>query len=179
MIDTSALPTWQEIFLRIGEKAPRGKRARCPIHDGDSLTSLAFDEDKGVFYCHVCHAAGDKIGFLRQLYKCDFKEALRFFGLEPGKPPAPDPQVIKQRRMREGLKVWTRTTGRKLRDEYYTNEKLITKATERLKKDPEDSQAWELLAAALPGQAEREHYLDLLNGTEEQQLTIYRTWRKE
>jgi hypothetical protein len=34
--------------------------ARCPIHGGDSPMSLALNEEKGVYFCHVCHASGDQ-----------------------------------------------------------------------------------------------------------------------
>jgi hypothetical protein len=171
------LPTWDEIYSRIGERPSRHKRNRCPIHDGDSPCSVALDESRGIFYCHVCHAGGDKFSFIKQLYKCDFKSALRWFGLEPGKPPAPDPAAVRRLRVRSGLKAWSKQIGRELRDEFYCRERVITRALDRLRRDPEDAWAWNWLGWALRDHGQIEYKLDLLIGTEEQQLEAFRQWR--
>lgn len=80
MIENHTLPPWEAIFHRVGEPAPRCHRARCPIHGGDSPTSLALNEEKGVYFCHVCHASGDKLDFVRQVQGTDFKELLPSWG---------------------------------------------------------------------------------------------------
>ena len=174
MIDVSE--SWESIFDRAGLKPPRRGRGQCPFCD--SRTGFSCNEDKGLFFCFACNAKGDKISFIQQYYKTDFPGALQWFGIEPGRPPGPDPETVRKRKIREGLKTWARNIQRQLRNEFFAREKAITKASERLKRDPEDTKAWEWLAWALPGQAEREYYLDLLSGKEEQQLEIFKSWRK-
>jgi DNA primase len=73
VIDQSALPSWPQILQRLGEPRPRRGRARCPIHGGDSPTSMSINEQNGVFHCHVCHAGGDKLAFVQKALGCDFK----------------------------------------------------------------------------------------------------------
>ena len=51
----------------------RGNRAPCPIHGG-THDNMTFNEN--VFYCHVCHAGGDVIGFVQQLFKIDRARAV-------------------------------------------------------------------------------------------------------
>ena len=89
-VDQSLLPSWDSIFLRLGLPLPKRGRAQCCLHGGNSHQSLSLS-DKGFFKCFVCGASGDKIGFIRKLYGCDFKRALAWFGLTPGKLPKPDP----------------------------------------------------------------------------------------
>jgi hypothetical protein len=165
--------SWQSILQRIGERPPRHKRARCPIHNGDSLLSLALDEDKGLFYCHVCHEGGDKLTFIQQFYKCNFVDALRFFGLEPGIPPAPDPEVIRRQRARAGLHAWARQTGRKLRDKYYLQELWISWGTKLLRRNPDDAFGWALLADGYRNHSQLELVLDVLIGKEEAVILEY------
>ena len=51
----------------------RGNRAPCPIHGG-THDNMTFTDT--VFYCHVCHAGGDVIGFVQQLFKIDRARAV-------------------------------------------------------------------------------------------------------
>jgi hypothetical protein len=174
-LNRAALPSWESILTRIGERPPRRRRARCPIHGGDSPFSLALDEDKGLFHCHVCHAGGDKLAFIRQYLKCDFAGALQWFGLAPGRPPAPDPEMMRRQKAREGLRQWAATAGRRMRREFRTRELVITRAIERLERDPEDERGWSWLAWALKGHAELEYALDMVDiGTDESRLVYWR-----
>lgn len=168
--------SWEGIYARRGERLWRN-RGRCLIHDGDSRTSLSVNESKGVFHCHVCGAGGDKIDFIRQIDKCSYLEALRWLGVEPGRPPAPDPVAEKKRRARAGLQVWAKRRGRELREEYYNRSRIELCARHRLEKDNDDPIGWELLRIAytgLPlGEVERMH--DLLIGRPWEQLEAFRS----
>jgi hypothetical protein len=170
--------SWDSIFRRIGERPSRRGRARCPIHDGDSPFSLSVNEEKGVFYCHVCHAGGDKLDFIQQYLKCDFKSALQFFGLEPGAPPPPDPVQERRRKVQEGLRTWAQTLRWELNFEHFVREKVISRALSRLRRDPEDAWAWEWLAWALTGLDAIAHKLDMLSGSEAEQLQIFKQFRR-
>jgi hypothetical protein len=152
MIDYSEFPSWPEIFQRIGKRKPHRNRARCPIHGGDSPTSLSLSEDKGVFHCFVCGAKGGKLDFVQQVQGCDFKGALAVLGIQAGgRPPKPNPAVIRQRAALETIRDWVKSTGRRLRDELYIRELLITGAIRRLQRDSEDSLGWNWMAWALIG----------------------------
>jgi hypothetical protein len=138
MIESQSLPSWETIFQQVGERAPRRLRTRCPIHGGDSPTSLSLNEEKGVYFCHVCHASGDKVDFVRQVQGIDFKGALAFLGIEsPCKPPRPDPDIIRQREALERVREWCRQTGRRLRDQYLMRQRIARYAGEKPAAAPE------------------------------------------
>jgi hypothetical protein len=177
MIDNSVLPSRNEIYRRIGERAPRLNRGRCPIHDGDSLYSVALDEDKGVFYCHVCHASGDKISFIQQVYRCHFKEALAFYGLQPGKIPMPDPEVERRRRIRQGLQNWANIRAWQLREDHFIRCVVETAAKRLLHIDPDHMQAWNALAWALTKIEAVAYELDMLAGSDAEKIEAYKFWR--
>jgi hypothetical protein len=167
--------SWESIFRRIGERPPHRGRGRCPIHDGDSPFSLSVNEDKGLFHCFVCGAGGDKLDFIQQLYRCDFKEALRFFGLEAGPPPAPDPAEVRRLKVQGALRTWAQTLRWELNFEHFVREKVISRALSRLRRDPpEDAWAWEWLAWALTGLDAIAHKLDMLSGTEIEIIEAYK-----
>jgi hypothetical protein len=166
--------SWESIFSRIGERSPRHKRARCPIHGGDSPFSLSVDEDKGLFHCHVCHAGGDKIEFIKQVYKCSFARALAFFGLVPGEDPKPDPAIVRRNKIRNGLETWARSLRKKLNLAYYIDEMVITRCAYLLRKNPDDENAWYWLDRVLPGHAAREYELDLLSGSEAEKIEVFK-----
>jgi len=129
-----------------------------------------------VFYCFACGERGDKLSYVMKTLGCDFKAALRFFGLEPGRPPAPDPAVVKKRRAEDGLRAWAKRRGRELREEYYNRSRIELYARRRLENDPEDQLGWGLLGVAYSGtpldEIERLH--DLLIGRPWEQLEAYR-----
>jgi hypothetical protein len=176
MINRACLPTWESIFTQTGLKPLRRARGPCPFCN--SGTGFSCHEEKG-FHCFACGVHGDKISFVQQFHRCGFKDALRFFSLEAGKPPAPDPTVQHHNKLREGLQHWAHALQRKLRDEFYFRSKIEYHGTQRLKINPEDSIGWELLSIAYTGIPldELEKWLDLLIGTEAQQLEAYKTMR--
>jgi hypothetical protein len=179
MLEKQLLPPWPEIFRRIGEPEPRRNRARCPIHRGDSLTSLSVNEERGLYHCFVCHAAGDKLGFVQRVQGTDFKGALAFFGVSTdGRPPKPDPAAIHERAALAAIREWCRCTGRRLRDEYYTRELVITRALFRVRRDPDDSWGWSWLAWAFTGQDRLEYLLDAIDlcRTDAERMAAWRTF---
>ena len=47
VVERHILPRGDAIFPMVGEPQPRRSRARCPIHNGDSPTSLSLSEERG------------------------------------------------------------------------------------------------------------------------------------
>ena len=135
------LPSWESIFSMLGLPQPKRGRARCPIHDGDSPLSLAVNDERGVFYCHVCHESGDKISFIRKYFDCDFKGALAWFGLAPGKRPKPDPERLRRSKIHRNLDSWRRGESQKASRIIFNWNMTAFLATKRLKRDPNDSRA--------------------------------------
>lgn len=174
MIDTSTLPSWDFIADRIGVRRWKHGRGQCP--KCDSRTGFSCHEDKG-FYCFACGRHGDKISFIMQYLNYNFKDALRFFGLEPGKPPAPDPAIERRRKARVGLQRWAKPTARELRDEHYIRERVIAAARRRLERDQEDEYAWNWLAWAYTGLEAIASKLDMLQGNEMEQIELYKSMR--
>jgi DNA primase len=166
--------TWDSIINQIGSKALRRGRGQCPLCE--SSTGFSANDNRG-FHCFACGAHGDKIGFVQQFCKCDFKAALRFFGLEPGRPPIPDPETERRRKIRQGLEAWARAQRKELSAAHYGREQLSTLALHRLRQDPEDAAGWDWLTKALPGLPGIEYQLDLLSGTEEEQIELYKHLR--
>jgi hypothetical protein len=176
MINPASLPSWDLIFSRCGLKPLRRGRGACPFCD--SSTGFSCHDEKG-FNCFACGVHGGKISFIRQFRECDFKGALRFFGLEPGLPPVPDPVVEREKRIRNGLHRWSHTAEHRLRDEYYMRSQAEVVGKALLAVDPEDPEGWEMLRIAYTGRPleEIEIMLDLLIGKEGQQLEAYKMMR--
>lgn len=174
MLEKRLLPSWSEIFSRIGKQEPRRGRARCPIHNGDSPTSFAVNEEKGVFYCHVCHAGGDKIEFIMKIFGCTYWRACVFFGFEPGPLPTLNPGIERRGKIQKGLKAWGGSLIKELNFEHYVREKVITRALRRLTENPEDSWGWNWLSWALTGKESLEYTLDLLAGSENDQIEVFK-----
>ncbi len=119
MIDPVLIPTWAELYSRMGGPVPRRNRGQCLIHGGDSLTSVSLDHDRGLYYCHVCGVGGDRIDWIMRVLDTDFTGALRWLEIKPGRLPAPDPAVARRKKIQEGLRLWAHTIQGKLRDEFY------------------------------------------------------------
>jgi DNA primase len=179
MMDRAETPSISSILSRLDVPPGRHGRTICPIHHGQNRFAFSYDDDRGVWYCFRCGIGGDAVDLIKQVTGTDFKGALRWLGIEPGKPPAPDPERIRQRRIREGLLKWAKTLGRQMRNEFYTRELVITEARRRLERDPDDEWAWTWLAWALTGKDALENKLDMIDiGTEEQRLAMYREMRR-
>lgn len=66
-------------------KVGRHYRGRCPIHNGESDTSLVIADDGGWFYCHGCGAGGDVFEAMRQLLGiADFGTVVDLLAREAG-----------------------------------------------------------------------------------------------
>lgn len=177
MIQNQILPSWESIFHQIGEPAPRRRRARCPIHNGDSPTSLSISEEKGVFYCHACHSSGDKLDFIQKTMNISFASALSVLGIKAENCPKPDPAILQQREAMRMVREWCRQTGKQLRDEYRNRVRIERCAKRKLDVDPEDPLGWELLRIAYEGAAKNEFLLDEISlcRTDDERL---HAWRK-
>jgi len=167
--------SWESVFSRIGEKAPRRGRARCPLHNGDSDQSLSVNEKGGVFFCHVCHAGGDKIGFVRQLYGYTFAEALAWFGLSRNEIPKLDPEILRRDHVRSARQGFCRFHARRVGKILFNLNMALSGAEKRLAVDAEDSNAWLALEIfhRLYEHYERLHDL-LLSRHEHEQTEAYR-----
>ena len=161
MIENHSLPSWKAIFQQIGEPPPLRRRARCPIHGGDSPASLSLNEEKGVYFCHVCHASGDKVNFVQQVQATNFKGALAFLGIEAScKTPRQDPEIVKRRDALERVREWCRHAGRSLRDQYLMRQRIVRYAGDKLATNAESPLACDLLRIATEGEAKIEFLLD-------------------
>jgi len=182
MIQNQTLPSWESIFHQVGEPVPRRRRARCPIHGGDSPTSLALNDEKGVYFCHVCHASGDKVDFVRHVRGTDFKGALAFLGIQaPCKPPRPDPEIARQREALERVREWCRQIGRCLRDQYLMRQRIARYAAEKLAANPESPLGWELLRIASDGESKIEYLLDEIDlcRTDAERIRVWRRYHDD
>jgi hypothetical protein len=178
------LPTFSAILGRLDVQIARGNRCPCPIHGGHNPTSFCWDERKGVFYCHSCHAGGDKIALVMLALGMTFKEALAWLEItyQPGGPGLkPDLQSVRRRRLKHGLELESRRIGRRLRDEFYRRNRIIGYASERLSVNPDDELGWRLLEIGYKGIAldELERLLDLIDiGSHEDKLAAWRALRR-
>lgn len=55
----------------------RTRRARCPVHGGDSPYSFSWNQ-QGWWHCFACGAGGDRLELVRAVRKCKFPEAVQF-----------------------------------------------------------------------------------------------------
>ena len=177
MILRSALPSIPEILRRLDIEPGRHRRARCPIHRGDNPTALSWT-DEGQWFCHPCGIGGDAITLAQRALDIDCAGAMRWLGIIPGKPPAPDPAILRRRRIRAGLRTWAARQGRQLRDEYFTRLRVIARAERRLRADSDDCWGWTWLGWAYQGLDAIEAALDAIDiGTDQSRLEAYKARR--
>jgi len=176
MIDSCALPSWETIFTREGLKALRRGRGQCPLCE--SKTAFSCHDEKG-FNCFACGEHGDKLTFIQQFHNCDFKDALRFFGMEPGRPPQPDLEILRRHRIRQGLRTWAEHLGRQLRDEHWRRFRIEAYGLEKLHCDSEDNLGWRLLQISYFGLGQLEELLDRVDiGRDEERIATFRELRR-
>jgi hypothetical protein len=145
------------------------------LHGGDSLTSLVLNDDTDRFKCFVCGESGDKLTFIQKLYDCDFKAALRFFGLEPGKIPKPDPAALKKARIESAINLRLSTWTRRIRRLLFDLNETITLSERRLLTNPDDNRAWLALSIAYKAYAPLEHMHDqLLSRSDADRASAYK-----
>jgi hypothetical protein len=175
-IDRAALPTIEETLKRLGAK-PKHRRSDCPIHRGDNPQAFSFNDAEGVWYCHRCGKGGDVVALVQLALDTDFPGALRWFGLEPGQPPKPDPKLIELSRTREALRLVVTTKARKLRKQYLERWEFERASRARLLNDPDDPAGWELLKQAYWNEARDEEILDQVDQckTDEEFIEAFKT----
>jgi hypothetical protein len=61
-------------------------RGKCPMHDGESDTSLSIDAKEKLFCCFGCGIGGDVFAFLMWVAGCDFPGAIQLACIEAGIP---------------------------------------------------------------------------------------------
>jgi len=91
--------------------------ASCPFHI-DLHPSFKINLDQQTFHCFSCGAHGDVIDFIQKLYNLSFKDALKYLGMNPGKPPMVDPKQQRKRELVKDFEQWRRETYRDVCDEY-------------------------------------------------------------
>ena len=65
---------------------PSGHRhvGLCPFHAEKTPSFYVFPD--GHYHCFGCHAHGDTISFIQKLHGLTFPEALKYLGIEQGRP---------------------------------------------------------------------------------------------
>ena len=81
--------------------------ACCPFHV-DRTPSLKVDVERQRFKCFGCGEGGDVIDFIQKLHNLDFKDALRYLGMKPGKPAPIDPKMRRKRELLADFEQWRR-----------------------------------------------------------------------
>ena len=175
----NGLPPISTVLTRLGVPIGRRGRTCCPIHRGDNPTAFVYDDDKGRWYCFRCGIGGDVISLVMKSLDIDFKAALQWLGVLPGRWTTPEPEYVHWVKIRKGLKAWVRVLAKELNFEHYIKEKVITMALSRLRKNPEDSWAWNWLGWALPGLEAIAYKLDLLSGDESDQIEVFKNMGDE
>lgn len=77
-----------DIVSLIGEQVALKRVGRrwvgiCPFHSEDT-PSLSVNPEQGLYYCFGCHASGDAISFVTQVYRLEFTESLEHLAQRAG-----------------------------------------------------------------------------------------------
>jgi len=172
--------SFRDILVRLGAQLGGRARATCPVHRGSNPTSLSFDDARGVYHCFACGSGGDKIDLAMQALGVGFNAALGWLGVENldedcgGESGAVCSMVAEEKRLQEGLEGWAKSRAKALRKEYCDREGIECHAMERLRRNPDDELAWNMLEVALVGKAKLEYALDHLDGDEADRLRAFR-----
>lgn len=147
------IPPISTILQQLSFPAGRHGRTRCPIHQGENTQAFSYSDNKGQWYCFRCGFGGDAIELVKRCLDVDFKGALRWFGIEPGKPPEPDPARLQQQQ--EQLQQWTCLLRhqRELREEFRIRSLIAFCGGERLRQNPDNEMGWALLHEAYRGRS--------------------------
>jgi phage/plasmid primase-like uncharacterized protein len=108
------------------EVIERTRRCACILHGGSNRTAFSWTE-AGLWKCYSCGAGGDRIGLVKAVRQCSFREAVEFLAALAGvefRSRRVSPQEIaetRQRRERAEHAAWhiADETGRLRR--YYTD----------------------------------------------------------
>ena len=166
---TDAKPDIIEILEREGvELRQRGRHfwGLCPFH-ADKHPSFRVDTQRQRFRCFGCQASGDVVDFVQQLHNLTFKDALRYLGIEPGKPPQVDPKEKRKRELVRGFEAWRRRTYRDLCDSYNDRWHVL-----RSCRDMEEISEH---APAIHEMSMMQHHIEILTqGTDDERFELYR-----
>jgi len=86
---------------------------------------------------------------------------------------------MRKQKARESLQAWAKATGRKMRNRFFINEKVLARCVYLLRKNPDDENAWYWLERILPGHAAREYELDVMLLGEAGWLEMWRSTRTQ
>ena len=149
-----------ETLAREGVELRRGW-GLCPFH-ADKHPSFKINRDTQTFHCFSCGAHGDVIDFIQKLHNLSFKDALKYLGMKPGKPPKVDPVMKRKRELLKDFEQWRRETYRNLCDE----KNILWHALRRCKNMDEISELSEVLCMLGP----MEETINILSGEDDEAI---------
>jgi len=91
--------------------------ACCPFHL-DKHPSMKINMEQQTFHCWGCGAHGDVIDFIQKFHNLDFKDALKYLGMKPGKAPQVDPIRQRKRELLRDFEQWRRDRYQGICDEF-------------------------------------------------------------
>jgi len=133
--------------------------ACCPFHE-DRTPSLKVDVERQRFKCFGCGEGGDVIDFIQKYHNLDFKNALKYLKIDPGKPPQVDPIRQRKRELLANFEQWRRETYRNLCDTY----NIIWHGLRRCKNMEEIGELSEVMCEMGP----MEDKINILSGKDEE-----------
>lgn len=102
----------EDILAEQGILLKRG-RCRCPLHGGENPTSFSVSKDGQVFFCFSCGRGGDVVSLVKELYRLDFKDALKYLAQKAGiaEVSFDEPVYLKTSTRKRHMKQHTRLKG--------------------------------------------------------------------
>jgi len=98
---TEAKPDIMAVMEREGIELKRRGRdfwAPCPFHD-DKTPSFKVNIEHQRWHCWGCGEHGDVISFIQKHHNVNFKDALVYLGIKPGKKPLPNPAIERKKKI--------------------------------------------------------------------------------
>jgi len=140
------------------KKIGKSFKGLCPFHN-EKTPSFVVNTEKQNFHCFGCGAHGDVFDFVMKLHGLSFKDALIHLGITPGKPPTPNPEVERRKKLLKAFNNWKRNFYFRLCDRAL----LLEKARRSFENFPNRSEAVAFFFAEQIGELEPINYkLDLL-----------------
>ncbi|HEY5467248.1 MAG TPA: DNA primase [Clostridia bacterium] len=86
-----------EQYVRLSKKSAANLFGLCPFH-GENTPSFSVSPEKQIYYCFGCHKGGDVIGFIMEIEKIGYLDALRLLAERAGiQLPEPDDENYRKR----------------------------------------------------------------------------------
>ncbi|MFH0813128.1 MAG: CHC2 zinc finger domain-containing protein [Pseudomonadota bacterium] len=100
------------------ELMQRGKYSwgLCPLHQ-EKTPSFSVNPERQTFHCFGCQKGGDIIAFIQELKGVSFPDALKYLGVQTGKPGPSDYREAKKWKIVKAFEHWCRTYRNQLCDE--------------------------------------------------------------